>query len=92
MIAFLIILGIITPQSNNFATELFNQTNDSRVEHLKWDKCLSYQATKRAEEMVENNYFSHTDLNGKKPFKDMIESCVDYTHAGENLIKDFNNP
>ncbi len=35
--------------------------------------------------MADNNYFSHTNLNGQSPFDRMTEDNITYQMAGENL-------
>jgi uncharacterized protein YkwD len=78
-------------RSNSIAPQdIISLTNRERVIPLRESDCLSSKASERAKELVVNDYFGHVSpLTGKNPAWEMIESCVDYSYAGENLIKDF---
>lgn len=70
--------------------ELISLTNGERTIPLEKSDCLSLRAAERAKELVVNDYFGHVSpLTGKNPAWGLIDSCVDYSYAGENLIKDF---
>jgi uncharacterized protein YkwD len=79
-----------------YAFTLFNLANTSRTaeskKELLWNNCLAEQARERAGYIAETGTFEHEDNNGNKPFKDMIQKCLNYTHAGENLTKNFPKP
>ncbi len=72
-----------------FEYQLFDLTNASRVNHglgiLTWDEHVKETARKHSVDMAENNYFSHTNLQGQSPFDRMLEDEVLFTIAGENL-------
>ncbi|MEK4907578.1 CAP domain-containing protein [Niallia sp. FSL M8-0099] len=72
-----------------FEYQLFDLTNASRVNnHLKpltWDEAVRDTARKHSLDMAENNYFSHTNLEGESPFDRMLNDGIRYTIAGENL-------
>ena len=46
---------------------------------------LQEAAEKKAQDMIENNYFAHTSPQGKTPWHWVEESGYDYRYAGENL-------
>lgn len=79
-----------TPQlKEGFELQLFDLTNAARVKHgfsvLSWDDKIKETARKHSLDMAENNYFSHTNLNGESPFDRMKEDDIFFTVAGENL-------
>lgn len=72
-----------------FEYQLFDLTNAARVEHglsiLSWEESVRTTARDHSIDMAENNYFSHTNLDGQSPFDRMTEDDISYTMAGENL-------
>ncbi|MDR4888829.1 CAP domain-containing protein [Fredinandcohnia sp. QZ13] len=72
-----------------FEYQLFDLTNASRVNYglgvLTWDEHVKETARKHSLDMAENNYFSHTNLQGQSPFDRMLEDEILFTIAGENL-------
>ncbi|AVQ98706.1 serine protease [Oceanobacillus iheyensis] len=69
--------------------QLFDLTNAVRVVHglpvLEWNEPLQKTAEKHSSDMAENNYFSHTNLDGQSPFDRMDEDDIAFRTAGENL-------
>ncbi|MCU9613553.1 CAP domain-containing protein [Caldibacillus lycopersici] len=72
-----------------FEYQLFDLTNAARVEHglsvLTWDEHVRATARKHSEDMAVNNYFDHTNLEGKSPFDRMKDDNIFFLLAGENL-------
>jgi len=72
-----------------FEYQLFDLTNAARVNHglpiLTWEESVRKTARDHSSDMAENNYFSHTNLEGQSPFDRMTEDAIAYTMAGENL-------
>ncbi|MBU7595954.1 CAP-associated domain-containing protein [Metabacillus halosaccharovorans] len=72
-----------------FEYQLFDLTNAARVTHglsvLNWDEPVRGTARDHSQDMANNNYFSHTNLNGQSPFDRMTEDNITYLMAGENL-------
>jgi uncharacterized protein YkwD len=72
-----------------FEYQLFDLTNATRVNHslqvLTWDEHVRETARKHSVDMAQNNYFSHTNLEGQSPFDRMLEDDIRFTGAGENL-------
>ncbi len=72
-----------------FEYQLFDLTNAARVTHglsvLSWDESVRETARDHSQDMADNNYFSHTNLDGKSPFDRMTEDNITYRMAGENL-------
>lgn len=76
---------------NSVASKLLNLVNKARNENglssLTLNSSLSNVAQKKAEDMKNNNYFSHTSPTYGSPF-DMIKSFgINYKTAGENIAK-----
>ncbi|MFC4022364.1 CAP domain-containing protein [Oceanobacillus longus] len=69
--------------------QLFDLTNAVRVNHglsvLDWNEPLRETAQDHSSDMAENNYFSHTNLEGQSPFDRMAEDDIVFRTAGENL-------
>lgn len=72
-----------------FEFQLFDLTNATRVEKgfnvLSWDDQVRDTARKHSLDMAEQDYFSHTNLEGESPFDRMEEDQVSFRTAGENL-------
>ena len=72
-----------------FEYQLFDLTNATRVEKglnvLSWDSLVRDTARKHSLDMAEQDYFSHTNLDGQSPFDRMEEDQVAFRTAGENL-------
>ena len=72
-----------------FEFQLFDLTNATRVEKglnvLSWDSQVRNTARKHSLDMAEQDYFSHTNLEGQSPFDRMEEDQVAFQTAGENL-------
>ncbi|MEK7634194.1 MAG: CAP domain-containing protein [Patescibacteria group bacterium] len=99
-IAFL--MTIIFKQGNlynvlGFATDisvekLYQLTNEQRQKNnlssLSLNSNLSLAAQKKAENMFQNNYWSHYG-DGKTPWDFILDAGYKYEYAGENLAKNF---
>ncbi|MGA9227337.1 MAG: CAP domain-containing protein, partial [Mesobacillus sp.] len=77
------------PLKEGFEYQLFDLTNAARVKNglgvLTWDDPVKETARKHSLDMAENNYFSHTNLEGESPFDRMAEDNITFAVAGENL-------
>jgi uncharacterized protein YkwD len=69
--------------------QLFDLTNAARVVHglsvLTWEESLRNTARDHSTDMADQNYFSHTNLEGQSPFDRMKEDDIVFRIAGENL-------
>ncbi|MGI6706363.1 MAG: CAP domain-containing protein [Clostridia bacterium] len=66
--------------------ELVNSERTKRgLKPLVFDAELARVATIKAQDMVDNNYFSHTSPTYGSPFTMMKNFGIRYTYAGENL-------
>lgn len=75
--------------------EVFNLINNQRTQNglsaLKFDSEVQKVARIKAQDMVNNNYFSHTSPTYGSPF-DMLKSYkVSYNTAGENIAGNSSN-
>lgn len=72
-----------------FELLLFELTNSSRIQRqlplLKWDEQTRITARAHSVDMAENEFFSHTNLEGQSPFDRMTEDGIAFQVAGENL-------
>ncbi|WP_080845888.1 CAP domain-containing protein [Cytobacillus gottheilii] len=72
-----------------FEYQLFDITNAERVSRginaLTWDDHVRVTARKHSDDMAENNYFDHNNLEGESPFDRMKEDNLVFRIAGENL-------
>jgi hypothetical protein len=101
IIAFLMM--IVFKQGNihdvlGFATDisvdkLYQLTNEQRQKNnlpsLVLNSTLSLAAQKKAENMFQENYWSHYSPDGKTPWDFILGAGYKYEYAGENLAKNF---
>ena len=86
-----------TTKSNLTADELetFNLINQQRTKNglsaLKIDNELQRVARIKAQDMVDNNYFSHTSPTYGSPFDMMKKFGISYKTAGENIAGNSSN-
>lgn len=75
--------------------EVFNLINQQRANNglpaLKIDNELQRVARIKAQDMVDNNYFSHTSPTYGSPFDMMKSFKISYKTAGENIAGNNNN-
>lgn len=82
--------------TSDFTTSsLLQYTNSYRTKsqesNLTIDAKLSAAAQAKADDMVKNNYWSHTSPDGKTPWYFISASSYSYSSAGENLAYGFSN-
>ena len=82
-------------QMNSDEQEVFNLINKQRTDNglvaLKNDNEVQRVARIKAQDMVNNNYFSHQSPTYGSPF-DMLKSYgISYTSAGENIAANSSN-
>ncbi len=63
---------------------------DNGISMLNTSQELIESATWKSNDIVEKDYFSHTNPEGKKFYQAILEAGYKYSHSGENLAKDFN--
>ena len=87
-----------SPNTNELTAdelETFNLINQQRAKNglpaLKIDPELQRVARIKAEDMVNNNYFSHTSPTYGSPFDMMKKFGISYKTAGENIAGNSNN-
>ena len=75
--------------------EVFNLINEQRTKNglsaLKIDAELQRVARIKAQDMVDNNYFSHTSPTYGSPFDMMKSFKISYKTAGENIAGNSSN-
>lgn len=52
---------------------------------LQWDAQIAAVAQAHSEDMVRNNFFSHTNKRGQSPFDRLSAAGVKYSSAAENI-------
>lgn len=84
------VLGFATDIS---VEKLFQLTNEQRQKNnlssLVMNSQLSLAAQKKAENMFQQNYWSHYSPDGKTPWDFILGAGYKYEYAGENLAKNF---
>ncbi|MBE6029991.1 MAG: sporulation protein [Clostridiales bacterium] len=79
-----------------YARQVAELTNDERSEaglkDLRLSSELSEVAQRKAEDMRDNGYFSHTSPTYGTPFEMMTEFGISYKTAGENIAKGQRTP
>lgn len=73
--------------------EVVRATNEQRIasglQPLNYSETLADAARRKAANMFEENYWAHNSPSGKNPWVWFAAAGYQYTHAGENLAKDF---
>jgi len=86
--------GVLGYASNINASDLYKYTNEQRklkgLSELNLDPDLTKAASAKAEDMFKNNYWAHVSPSGIEPWYFFSEVNYDYSTAGENLAKNFN--
>ena len=83
-----------TPDSNANIEYILSKLNEIRKENglplFTLDSLLTATAQTKAQDMVANNYFSHTSPTYGNPFEMMQNAGVTYKAAGENIAGNNN--
>ena len=73
--------------------EVVSLTNEKRVsaglQPLSYNSTLADAARRKAANMLAENYWAHNSPSGISPWHWFQQADYKYTHAGENLAKDF---
>ena len=87
--------GTTTTGMNSDEQEVFDLINKQRTANglsaLKPDSELQRVARIKAQDMVDNNYFSHTSPTYGSPFDMMKSFKISYKTAGENIAGNSSN-
>jgi len=86
--------GSILGQDENISSvDLLNDTNARRAEEqlqpLQVSEELNQAAFLKAQDMLQKQYWAHTAPDGTQPWKWLGDVGYNYSHAGENLAKNF---
>jgi len=72
--------------------ELANADRDrNQIDEFAVNHNLTRFAMAKAQDMIDNNYFSHDSPDGRKPWQWIDRNEYDYIYAGENLAMDFSS-
>ena len=87
--------GTISTSMNNDEKEVYDLINKQRAQNglspLKENSELQRVARIKAQDMVNNNYFSHTSPTYGSPFDMMKSFKISYNTAGENIAGNSSN-
>lgn len=84
------VLGFATDISSDKLYQLVNeQRQKNNLPPLVLNSSLSLAAQKKAENMFQENYWSHYSPDGKTPWDFILGANYKYEYAGENLAKNF---
>jgi uncharacterized protein YkwD len=90
-----IVPGVLGYASNISVVSLLEETNNVRgqngLKSLRLNPALTTAAEEKAKHMFENDYWAHVAQDGTTPWDFILEADYDYSYAGENLAKNFNN-
>ena len=89
-------------EQDDFQEKLLQLVNDVRtrgcdcggeyqapVDKIVWNDTLAQVAEKHSKEMSDNNYFSHTGLNGSSPGDRMKDADYYWSTYGENIANGY---
>ena len=89
----LAVLGESTDMTSQVLLDATNQQRLSQqLEPLELDRRLTAAATAKANDMLANQYWSHTSPDGTTPWYWLREQNYRYSYAGENLGRGFTDP
>jgi uncharacterized protein YkwD len=87
--------AVLGEQYNLTQTALLQATNEDRQANqatpLSYSDQLQLAAQAKADDMVKNNYWSHSSPTGDKPWNFISSVGYQYQSAGENLAYGFND-
>lgn len=73
----------------SFMYQIIDLTNSTRYKYnlreLDYDEKATICARKHSEDMKDNDFFDHKNLNNQTPFDRMENEGIDYLSAGENI-------
>ena len=76
--------------------KIIEYTNEYRLQNgkepLVLNDDLTQAALSKAQDMFADNYWAHISPDGTEPWYFIAQSGYSYSHAGENLARDFTNP
>lgn len=73
------------------AFDLLNADRASNgLKALKFNSQLTNLGEKYAQDMINRNFFSHTNPEGQSPFDRMKQAGISYSYAGENIAINSN--
>jgi hypothetical protein len=76
----------------NMVIKLTNEARKSaNVMALVKNDLLQKAAERKAQDMIDNDYFAHVSPQGKTPWNWIQDAGYDYQYAGENLAINFTN-
>ncbi len=92
-VVFLLPHAIATHASDITSQKVIDLANADRkggsLEKLTENDKLTEAAAAKAEDMITDDYFSHTAPDGTTPWRWIEKAGYDYNYAGENLAMDF---
>lgn len=84
------VLGFATDISVDKLYQIVNeQRQKNNLPSFSLNSALSLAAQKKAENMFQENYWSHYSPDGKTPWDFILGANYKYEYAGENLAKNF---
>ncbi|MEO1164568.1 MAG: CAP domain-containing protein [Chloroflexota bacterium] len=82
-------IGNVTQAQQDYEFDVMALTNAERTSRglnaLTWDTCLYRAAEFHSQDMVDNNFFSHTGSNGSSLAQRAIAQGYNYRNLGENI-------
>jgi uncharacterized protein YkwD len=84
------VLGFATDITVEKLLELTNrQREQNNLPPLSYNEKLAKAAQEKAQNMFQNNYWSHYAPDGTTPWDFVLHAGYEYEYAGENLAKNF---
>ncbi len=85
--------NVLGTSSDITTTKVFDAINTRRekngIKKLTWNDQLAQAAQSKADDMLANNYWSHTTPDNKQPWVFVEDAGYHYRVAGENLARNF---
>jgi uncharacterized protein YkwD len=85
-----------SPVTNNFIQEVLDLTNAERAKEglsaLKLNSNLNLAAQNHSEDMAQQDYFSHTGVNGSSSGDRATSAGYQFSYLGENIAAGYTTP
>ena len=79
-----------------YEQEVFDLVNQIREEHglapFVYNETLAETARAHSQDMIDRNFFDHTNPDGKSPFDRMRDNGLSYSMAAENIAVGYPSP
>jgi uncharacterized protein YkwD len=77
--------GPVDPEVREFIRLVNARRHSIGCPELKWDDRIAAVAQRHSRDMIQRNFFSHRNPDGKDPFQRLKEADLHFSEAAENI-------